>query len=118
MLETFRLGGTPMYPICALGLLSILAAVRYAVRPERRYVPLVVALGVSTLLTGVFGFVAGLSQSFLYIGDVKPEQRFLSIIGAGESLVNVSFAFALVAAAAIAVTVGTWRVARAAEAHA
>lgn len=109
MTQMFHLGGPLMWPVFFLGLLSIAAALRYALWPERRYVPLVAALGVSTLLLGMLGFASGVAVSFLAIGKVGPDERWISVLGVGESLSNVVLALALAALAALAVTVGTWR---------
>ena len=59
MMQWFSLGGYPMWVTLLFGALSIAAAARYAVRPERRFVPLVVTLGSMTFLSGSLGFVTG-----------------------------------------------------------
>src|SRR5262249_53909638 len=65
MLEAFRLGGWGMFPTLIFGVLMIAATVRYAVRPERRFVPLQVTLGLLTLAAGCLGFVTGMIKTFL-----------------------------------------------------
>jgi hypothetical protein len=112
MAEWFSLGGFPMWLTLVCGLLSIGAGARYAIRPERRFVPLVVSLGSMTLLTGLFGFVAGLVRSLNALDMVPADRRWIWMLGLGESLVNVAFALALVALATFAMVIGTWKIAR------
>jgi hypothetical protein len=40
MLQHFREGGWGMFPTLGFGLLMLAVAARYALRPERRFVPL------------------------------------------------------------------------------
>jgi hypothetical protein len=101
-----------MWITLAFGVLSIGSAARYAVRPERRFVPLVVSLGVMTLLNGLLGFVAGLIRSLNALDLVPAERRWIWMLGLGESLTNVALALALVALATLAMVVGTWKLAR------
>jgi hypothetical protein len=113
MAQWFSLGGFPMWITLAFGVLSIGSAARYAVRPERRFVPLVVSLGVMTLLNGVLGFVAGLIRSLNALDLVPAERRWIWMIGLGESLTNVVLALALVVLATLAMVIGTWKLSRA-----
>jgi biopolymer transport protein ExbB/TolQ len=113
MTEWFSLGGFPMWATLLFGVLSIGAAARYAIRPERRFVPLVVSLGSMTLLSGLFGFVTGLAKSLNALDAMPADRRWIWMLGLGESLVNVAFALALVAVATFATVVGTWKVSRA-----
>ncbi len=111
MMEHFREGGWGMFPTLGFGLLMLAVAVRYATRPERRYVPLLLGTGVLTLSSGALGFVTGLITTFRYIGQVRPDQRYLAIIGIGESLENVAFALVFAVLASLIVSVGAWRIA-------
>ena len=113
MTAWFSFGGFPMWVTLLFGVLSIGAAARYAIRPERRYVPLVVSLGSMTFLSGLFGFVTGLAKSLNALDVVPADRRWIWMLGLGESLVNVAFALALVAVATLAMVVGTWKVSRA-----
>jgi DNA polymerase-4 len=53
MLEIFRNGGFGMYPTALFGLLMLAVAARYAVRPESRWIPLQISLGIVTLSVGI-----------------------------------------------------------------
>jgi hypothetical protein len=101
-----------MFPTLAFGLLMLFVAARYALRPERRFVPLLLGLGTVTLASGALGFVTGLMATFRYVGGVAPSERYVALIGIGESLANVAFALVFVVLAALAASVGAWRIAR------
>jgi hypothetical protein len=111
-MNIFQLGGFGMWPTLALGMVTILAALRYAFTPAKRLLPLLVALQVTTLLFGALGFVTGVLKSCLAISGVPADQRFIVVLGVGESLHNLALAFALMAIAALTATVGAFRVAR------
>lgn len=113
ILEHFRDGGYGMYPTLAFGALLVAVAVKYAMAPDRRFLPLLIALNVLTLSAGALGFVTGVITTARYLGEVAPSnQGYIAIEGVGESLNNVAFALILVVLAAIAVTLGAWKVAR------
>jgi len=111
MREMFHLGGFGMYPTTIFGLMLVAACVRYAVSPERRFVPLQVSLGIVTLASGGLGFVTGVVKS-ITAGGVGPDQRWLWVVGLGESLTNVVLALMLIVLGALAATVGALRLAR------
>lgn len=108
----FREGGWGMVPTAVFGVLLLAVAARYALRPERRYVPLLLGLGVVTLTTGALGFVTGLMATFRHVGDLPEGQRGIALIGLGESLTNVAFALSFVALASLATSAGALRLAR------
>lgn len=114
MLEMFRMGGFGMYPTALFGFLMLGAAVRYAQKPETRWLPLQIALGVLTLSTGALGFVSGIITTTQHLEEVPADKMSLiEAIGLGESLHNVALAFGLVAFATLAASVGSLRLARA-----
>src|SRR5688572_17293126 len=112
MLEMFRSGGFAMFPTFVFGLLALAAAVRYAVTPDRRFVPLQITLGTLTLVAGGLGFVTGVMKSFSAIGELPPEDRWIWMFGASESLYNVALALSLLTIAALASSVGAFRLSR------
>lgn len=110
MFESLREGGWAIAPTALFGVLCLLAAVRYATRPQKGALSLPVALGVVTLALGTLGFVSGLIKSARALGDApagKVGQLFA--IGFGESLPNVALALAWIAAAALVVSIGAAR---------
>lgn len=114
MLEQFRDGGWGMWPTLLFGLVLLAASLRYAYRPEGRLVPLLASLGLLTLFSGCLGFVTGIITTMKFVAQVKPEERYVALVGLGESLNNVSLALILCVLATLAVVIGAWRLARAA----
>jgi hypothetical protein len=110
--EAFHLGGWGMYPTLLFGVLLLAASVRYAVKPERRFIPLQISLGILTLAAGSLGFVTGLIKSTLALSEVKPDDRWIWVLGMGEALHCVALALTLVVLAALAAAVGTLRFTR------
>lgn len=108
--EAFHQGGFGMIPTSIFGLLLVVASIRYAMSPERRFVPLQVSLGIMTLASGGFGCVTGLIKCLTHLGGVPADARFIWLIGLGESLCNVALALGVVTVAAIAASVGAYRI--------
>jgi len=110
----FREGGWGMFPTLAFGILLLGVAVKYAVAPERRFVPLLFGLGILTLASGALGFVTGLITTCTAIGGGRfndlPDLR-ISIVGFGESLNDFAFALIFLVLAAMAGSFGAWRLA-------
>lgn len=111
ILESFHNGGWGMWPTLVVGLLMIGVSARYAVSPEKRFVPLIVASSVLTFLTGALGFVTGLIATSQYF-DMNAAPPNVVVIGFGESLNNVGLALVLLSVGMIAVTLGAARHAR------
>lgn len=111
MKEMFHEGGWGMFPTAIFGVLLVVAALAYAARPEKRFVPLQISLGIMTLAAGSLGFVTGLIKSLHALGEVKAEERFIWLIGLGESLNNVALAFIFVVLAVLVASVGALRIA-------
>ncbi len=110
MIEMFREGGVAvMVPTLLVGLALVAVCVRYAARPLARLVPLMLALGITTLASGSLGFVLGVIQSFKYIGNVGPGERYVALLGVAESLHNLSLALGCVVTAGLLTTIGTLR---------
>jgi hypothetical protein len=112
MSEAFHMGGWGMYPTLVFGLMLIAASIRYAVSPERRFVPLQVSLGMATLAAGGLGFVTGMIKSTMAIGDVGPDKRWIWVLGMGESLNCAALALVLIVVGALAASVGGVRLAQ------
>jgi hypothetical protein len=113
-LRHFIDGGYGMYPTLIFGVVLLAVAGRYAARPEKRYVPLLVALNVLTLAAGALGFVTGVITTTGAATEIAStgQVSLIALVGLGESLNNVAFALLFVVSGAIAATLGAWRVAR------
>lgn len=110
MLEIFETGGFGMIPTFLFGLIALGSAALYAVRPERRFVPLLVSSSLLTLATGALGFVIGVIASFSAI--LGATDRGMALVGVGESAHCLALALGIVMVALIGATLGTVRVAR------
>jgi hypothetical protein len=110
--EAFHMGGWGMYPTALFGLMLVAASIRYAMSPERRFVPIQVSLGIVTLASGGLGFVTGMIKSALAIEGAGPDKRWIWVLGMGESLNNLALALALLTVGALAASVGALRLAR------
>jgi hypothetical protein len=113
MFEAFRDGGFGMFPTLAFGIALCAIAIRYATKPEKRFVPLLLALGTCTLSSGALGFVSGFIVATRYVDKLGvQEHASLAIVGAGEALNCVALALVMVTLAALATVVGAARISR------
>lgn len=115
-MEFIRLAGWPAYPIVALGLVTLLLAIRHAAIPQRSLVPLLVGAGTATVLFGLLGSVLGLQRSIEYIGQLPAEERWIWLVGWREALCCVDLALVPTVLAALLAGVGSWRMAKRVEA--
>lgn len=104
-----EMGGMFMWPVMVFGLATLAAALRYAALPDTGRARSALALGLLTVLAGLAGTSLGFVMTLTSMGQVSPEQRFIAMIGLGESMCNVALAFVLVTFAAMVGVVGTWR---------
>jgi hypothetical protein len=119
MTEAFIAGGWGMYPTLFAGLALLGTCLRYASRPDSRYVPLMVTLGLFTLFAGCLGFVTGVMTVLrFYGGPLAGEGPTVLYLGIQESLHNVALALLMSTVSAIAASVGAWRLSRQVQAAA
>lgn len=111
MNDFFSDGGYGMYPTLVFGILALGVAALYAVKPERRFVPLVVSTSLLTLVSGLLGFTRGVSTSFEHVLDA--EDRAIAMVGVAEAAHNVTFALMFVALVLVGAIIGSARGARA-----
>jgi hypothetical protein len=113
MMEAFEAGGWGMYPTLLAGVGLLVASVMYARRPEARYVPLMVTLGLFTFFAGSLGFCTGVITLLRYYTSHPPEQGpIVLFMGIEESLHNVALALLLITVSALSASVGALRLAR------
>ena len=110
MMEAFDAGGWGMVPTMVFGLMALAASALFAVRPERRFVPLVVSTSLLTLASGALGFVTGVISSFSAI--LGAPDRGMAMVGVGESGYCLALAMVFVVLTLMATTVGSLRLAR------
>lgn len=119
MMDAFIAGGFGMYPTLVAGLALLAACVRYARRPESRYVPLMLCLGLFTLLAGALGFISGVITVLKAItGPLADAGPSVLYIGIQESLHNVALALLLTTLSALVASVGAWRLSQQVRAEA
>jgi hypothetical protein len=119
MNEAFVAGGWGMYPTLLAGLGLLGASLRYAQRPETRYVPLMITLGLFTLLAGGLGFFSGVIVLLdAYTGPLVDQGPGVLFMGLSEALHNVVLALLLTTLSALVASVGALRLALGPRFHA
>lgn len=113
MSEAFIAGGWGMYPTLLAGLVLLGISLRYASRPDSRYVPLMLTLGLFTLFSGVLGFVMGIINLLrAYAGPLADQGPAVLYLGIHESLYNIALALVMTTASTLAASIGAWRLSR------
>ncbi len=106
----FRDGGWGMYPTIGLGFFLVAACVLWMVRPEKRFVPIVAALGLATLGAGLLGTCVGLINTFRFVQNtVQAEQVRIATLGGAESLNNLVLALLIAIPSALLFVIGAMR---------
>jgi ABC-type lipoprotein release transport system permease subunit len=109
----FRDGGFGMYPTSLFGFLLVASGILLVLRPERRYVSLVIALGLVTLGSGVLSSVVGIVNTFRYVAKVAAaEQVRIAVLGCAESMNNVVLALILGVLTALLASIAALRASR------
>lgn len=115
--DFYRAGGFGMYPTTVFGFLFVAAAVLFALRPDRRALPLVWTLCVTTFGSGLLGTSVGMVKTFRYLEQVPvADQVKIAALGCAESLNNLVLALVIVVATSLIVAAGALRLSRAAVA--
>lgn len=110
--DFFRSGGFGMYPTVVFGSLAVLAAIVIAFKPERRFVPMVAALGATTFGSGMLGTTMGFISSLRAVTQVPAADRAtIVMMGAAESLNNMVLALIMVVLTGLIASVAAGRVA-------
>jgi hypothetical protein len=113
LLEMFRDGGWGMIPTLVFGLVLLGVSAKFARAPERRTVPLLIALNWITLVSGGLGFVSGVIVSCRALaGEGLVDPGRIASEALAETLQNVAFALLFAMVAAVMATVGAWRLSR------
>jgi hypothetical protein len=106
----FEAGGWGMYPTLIFGFLLVASSVLFVLRPERRFVPLLLSLGVLTLGSGLLSFSVGVVNTFRYLQRVEPAEQFkIAALGCAESLNNVVLALMLIVLTSLLASIGAFR---------
>lgn len=109
----FEAGGWGMFPTLFFGFFVVAAAVVYLLRPERRWVSLVLSLSALTLGAGLLGTTVGVINTVYYSAKVDAADQLKVIFqGTGESLHNMVLALMFLVFTALLTSVGAFRAAR------
>jgi hypothetical protein len=107
----FKAGGYGMYPTTVFGALLVAAGIVYALFPERRFVPLLISLGVAVFGSGALGTVAGFITTFQAIQELPADrQHAVTLMGIFE-LNNAAWAFIFIVLATLIASAGALRLA-------
>jgi hypothetical protein len=101
-----------MYPTLMAGLGLLAASILYSRRPERRFVPLMLTLGLFTLFAGSLGFVTGVATCLRYYAAEPNPVPITLTLGVMESLNNVVLALTMSVLASLFASVGAFRLSR------
>lgn len=112
MLDAYRTGGWGMLPTTVLGVLLMVAAILYALRPERRRVPLLLCLSLLTLLSGLMGFVSGFIGTLAVAssGELAEPASTVVMRGTYQSLYTVSQSLVFLLLALIVIADGALKI--------
>ena len=107
MLDLYTEGGWTMFPTTLFGFLAMGAAAVIALRPERRFVPLVISLSVMTLCTAVLGSVIGVFGVVKATANAAPAD--VSTACATQALSSLLVAFVCLTLASLGTAAGALR---------
>ncbi|MDP1824448.1 MAG: hypothetical protein Q8L48_14435 [Archangium sp.] len=112
MTDFFAEGGWTMYPTMLFGALTVGWSLVLAARPERRFVPLFLALGALTTMTGFLGTLWGLTGLVKASANAAPAdvQTIMSAC-ATQALNSLLLGSVLVVVATLGAASGALRVA-------
>lgn len=110
MLDLYSEGGWTMFPTTLFGVLAMGAAALIALRPERRFVPLVISLSVMTLCTAMLGSVIGVLGVVKASANAAPADLTTIVTAcATQALSSLLVAFLCLALAALGTAAGALR---------
>lgn len=110
----WQAGGFGMYWVLAFGATVLIAALRFALRPDERQIPFVRAMTATTLLTIGFAVVSDFATVFYSVPRLSENPsdwpRFM-LIGSFESLTPACMGLGLLSLASLAHAIGLRRLA-------
>jgi hypothetical protein len=115
MLLLIREGGFPMVFVIGFGLITLIAAIGFAVRPARRKLPFLRGMSMATLfaiLSGICADLAAVGHNVPARLADDPKWYFSLILGFGESMAPGILGFTVLALAWMVSAVGERRLAR------
>ncbi len=113
MYDLFRAGGFPMFFIVAFGLVALVTAFSYAMRPTLEREKFVRWMGLATIASVICGTAADFAAVAHYVQTHSLEGSRMGAIvieGIGESMSPAIFGFSILSLAAAMIAVGKRRV--------
>jgi hypothetical protein len=108
--DFFREGGFGMWPTLVFGVLAFGLALKHAIHAHPESMPLLIGLGLATLMSGALGAVSGFMMTFQAIQQVpQPQQGTIAMLGVSESLANLVLALVFCTLVPLLAGIGTWR---------
>ncbi len=116
MIEFLLAGGVPMIGVVVCGLVALVAAVRFAISPDKRKIGAIVSLSVAAMASSMLGFVVDLTAVFATINKMEEWQKpdvlpLVLIQGFKESLSPMILGLALLTVIWLVMAVGFRRLA-------
>ena len=118
MLEFFLAGGPAMLGITVCGLAALVAAIRFAISPDRRKVGAIACLSLAALASSLLGFAADLAAvckntptRFAEVFETPVELEKLLLMGLAETLTPLILGFSLLTVIWLVMAVGYRRLA-------
>jgi len=116
MLTFMQAGGFPMWIILVFGLITLVAAGRFAYRPAEVDLGFLRAMTAATVFAALTGVTAALGAVFTQVPNhpewsKSPDLVLIVMTGLGESTAPLSLGFAIVSLAWVLTAVGTRRLA-------
>ena len=102
-------GGPLIWLVLILGLLGLVAAVRYAMNARRRDGSLAIGATVTSTIVALLATVTGFQLSVGGLRQVAADDRWIYLWGLRESLNNVVIALVLGVLVALLLTAGSYR---------
>ena len=107
--EAFHQGGWGMYPTAIIVIVLVAAAIRFAMKPDARRVPVLRQLSLLSFVIGALGTVTGCIKAFTSLDDTTP--AYYAIVGLGEALNCTAFGICGVVLGGIFIAIGRARLA-------
>ena len=102
-------GGPLIWLVLILGILGLLAAVRYAMQQNRRDESLAIGATITSAIVAALATVTGFQLSVGGLKQVAADDRWIYLWGLKESLNNMVVALVFGVLVALLLTVGSYR---------
>ena len=112
MLQFVHEAGWGFWPVAIFGAIALVMAVRHALGPRERQLPLVIGFSVATAIAGCLGTIRGIQSTAAYVVESSAGSSELFLIGLRESLNCAVAAFVMITVATLIATVGSYRLCR------